>query len=143
VRLPVWLVRCSFALHMLETSATEPRYDPIPAAGWQSVFDAFSKSLDGRRVEIEVVGIAIGDQIPVEWAVLHGLNYDDKEDVFWVYFDAGDKDVEHAIPHPREILTRIGASGLEEVIVVDADGVKQFIRLRPSLMLSPHTDREP
>ena len=48
--------------------------------------------------------------------------------MFWVYLDLGDEDLEHAIPHPREILLRIGSSGLEEVIVVDADAVKHFTR---------------
>jgi uncharacterized protein DUF5335 len=141
--LPVWLVGCSFSSHMLEPSATEPRYDSIPATRWEASFDAFSKALEGRRTEIEVVGLAIGDQFQVDWASLKGLSYDRKDDVFWVYLDLGDKDLEHAIPHPREILTRIGASGLEEVIVVDAEGVKQLIRLRPSLMLPPRGDREP
>jgi hypothetical protein len=121
---------------MLEASATEPRYDSIPATRWEVFFDSFSKALDGRLTEIEVAGIEIGDQIEIERATLKGLSYDRKDDVFWVYLDVDDKDVEHAIAHPREILTRVGASGLEEVIVVDADGVKQFIRLRPSLMLS-------
>lgn len=128
---------------MFEASATEPQYDSIPATRWQGLFDAFSKALEGRRTEIEVAGTAIGDQIQVERASLEGLSYDRKNDVFWVYLDLGDEDLEHAIPHPREILTRIGSSGLEEVIVVDAEGVKHFIRLHPSLMLPSRGDREP
>jgi hypothetical protein len=125
---------------MLETSATEARYDSIPPGGWEAFFDAFSKALQGRRTEIEVVGLTIGDQIQVEWAPLNGLSYDRKEDTFWVYLDLGDKDLDHAIPHPREILTRIGAGGLEEVIAVDVEGVKHIIRLRAPLMLPPHEE---
>jgi len=125
---------------MLETSATEPRYDQIPPAGWEAFFDALSKSLQGTRTEIEVLDLGIGDQIQVEWAPLNGLGYDRKDDTFWVYIDLGDKHLDHAIPHPREILTRIGGAGLEEVIAVDADRAKHIIRLRAPVMLPPHEE---
>jgi hypothetical protein len=122
---------------MLETSATEPRYDSIPPASWQTFFDAFTKILQARRTEIEIIGLAIGDQIEVEWASLNGLSYDRKEDTFWVYLDLGEA-LDHAIPHPREILARTGVGGLEDVIVVDVDGVLHIIRLRLPPLLPPH-----
>ena len=82
---------------MLETSTTELRYDSIPPASWQAFFDAFAKVLRARRTEIEIIGLAIGDQIEVEWASLNGLSYDRKEDTFWVYLDVGES-LDHAIP---------------------------------------------
>ena len=43
---------------------------------WQAYFDRISKQIGGRRVEIEVASLDIGDQIGVEWVPLKGVTYD-------------------------------------------------------------------
>jgi hypothetical protein len=123
----------------LETTTETPAsaYLPIARENWQAYFDAVTKVLDGRDVEIEVVGLQFGDQIQAEWLPLDGLGYDRKADAFYVYVEGVDRDLGHAIVHPREIFVRRGAGGLEQVVVSDADGNKHIIRLRQPLAFPP------
>ena len=117
------------------TEATSVRYVPIVKENWQAFFDALTRVLEGRTVDIEVIGPEFGDQIQAEWLPLNGLTYDRKADTFYVYTESIDRDLDHAIPNPRDIVVRMGASGLEEVIVVDADRHEHIVRMRQALML--------
>lgn len=118
----------------LDTSTTSsPAYVAIPRENWRAFFDVFTNVVKGRRVEIEVAGLAFGDQIEVEWLTLNGLTYDSKEDAFYVYVE----DLDHAIPHPREILVRTGPHGIEDVVAIDHDQNEHLVRLREPLLLPP------
>jgi hypothetical protein len=66
---------------------------------------------------------------------LNGLTYDRKADTFYVYVAGIERDLDHAIPHPREILVRMGVGGVEEVVILDADGHEHLVRLRQPLVL--------
>ena len=121
----------------LDTTATpSPSYVPVAREKWQSFFDAFTRVLDGRQVEIEVVGLAFGDQIEAEWLPLNGLTYDPKADTFYVYVEGVERDLDHAISHPREILVRTGPGGIEEIVAVDPDQNQHIIHLRQPLLLT-------
>lgn len=122
----------------LDTSTTSsPAYVAIPRENWRAFFDAFTKVLEGRRVEIEVAGLAFGDQIEAEWLPLNGLTYDSKEDTFYIYVEDPERDLDHAIPHPREILVRTGPHGIEDVVAVDHDKNEHIVHLREPLLLPP------
>jgi Family of unknown function (DUF5335) len=98
---------------------------------WRLFFDGISKLLEGKRAEIEVASLALGDQIEAEWLPLLGLAYDPKDDLFEVTLDG----VDHLIPKPREIYIDDDVGGLMSIEVVAADGSRQIIKLRDPLML--------
>jgi len=62
-------------------------FQQIEKPGWQPLFDAISKIMDGKFVEIEVMGLDLGDQFEVEWLPdvewlpINGITYDPKDDV--------------------------------------------------------------
>jgi hypothetical protein len=98
---------------------------------WRPFFDRVSKLLVGKRAEIEVASLALGDQIEAEWLPLIGITYDPKDDLVEIALEG----VDHMIPKPREIYVEGGPIGLESVEIVDASGTKQIVLLRDPLML--------
>ena len=50
-------------------------------AEWQRYFDRISKAVIGKRAEIEIASLALGDQIEAEWLPLIGIAYDRKDDI--------------------------------------------------------------
>jgi hypothetical protein len=103
----------------------------LEKAEWRPFFDRISKALIGKRAEIEIASLALGDQIEAEWLPLIGIAYDPKDDILEIALDG----LDHLIPHPREIYvdqTGILMSSLE---VIDGDGVSQIVHLRDPLML--------
>lgn len=101
---------------------------------WRPYFDNASKILPGKRAEIEIDSLAIGDQIEAEWLPLLGITYDPKSDVVEVVLEG----LDHMIHHPREIYVdqEVGV-GLKSMEVVDQDNVRQIVRLRDPVMLPP------
>lgn len=104
----------------------------LDKAAWQKTFDQMSKSLlVGKQVEIEVVGLNIGAQIEQKWIQLLGISYDPEDDLIQILVEG----LDHLIHKPREVWVDHGAGGLASIEVVDADDVRQIIRLREPLML--------
>lgn len=104
----------------------------LDKASWQKTFDQMSKSLlVGKQVEIEVLGLDIGDQIEQDWIQLLGISYDPKDDLIQILVEG----LDHLIRKPREVWVDHGAIGLVSMEVIDADDVRQIIRLREPLML--------
>ncbi len=100
----------------------------LDKAQWKVFFDRFSKTLEGKQAEIEVASLALGNQVEAEWLELNGLTYDPKDDLLEVLLEG----LDHMIRRPREIYVESGAAGLESLEIIDADGVKQVVRLRDS-----------
>nr|WP_314544053.1 DUF5335 domain-containing protein [uncultured Massilia sp.] len=98
---------------------------------WQSYFDGMSKMVVGKQTEIEVASLAIGVQLEAKWIPLLGMTYDPKNDLLEVLLDG----LDHLIRHPRDIYIDQGPTGLTSMEVVDADDVRQIIRLRDPIML--------
>jgi uncharacterized protein DUF5335 len=98
---------------------------------WQPYFDIMSKALIGKRAEIEVASLKLGDQIEVEWAPLLGITYDPKDDLIEVALEGHD----HLINRPREVYVEDQALELASVEVIDAEDVREIILLRDPLML--------
>lgn len=97
----------------------------------KNYFERISRELSASSAQIEVAGLAIGDQIESDWSTLRGLSYDPRDDRLDVLLDA----LDHRIDQPREVYVDDGADGLHSVQVVDADGNRQIIRLREALRL--------
>jgi hypothetical protein len=98
---------------------------------WRTFFDRLSKTLEGKQAKIEVVSLALGDQVEAEWLPLLGIAYDPNDDIFEVALE----DLDHLIAKPRDVYVEEGPGGLVALEVVDADGVKQIVKLRDPLML--------
>jgi hypothetical protein len=98
---------------------------------WHPYFDHVSKVLDGKRVEVEVASLKLGDQIEAEWLPLIGIAYDPKDDLIEVALEG----LDHMIRHPKEVFVDQEAVLLTSMEVVDADDVRQIIKLRDPLML--------
>jgi Family of unknown function (DUF5335) len=104
---------------------------------WQSFFDLVSKMLEGARAEIEVDSLKLGAQIEAEWLPTYGMAYDPHDDIIEIAME----DVDHLIPHPREMYVDTGVEGLISMEIIDQDGVAQIINLREPLMLQPPEHR--
>ncbi|MDB5729512.1 MAG: hypothetical protein JWQ00_2717 [Noviherbaspirillum sp.] len=98
---------------------------------WRPYFDHVSKILDGKRVEIEVASLQIGDQIEAEWLPLIGIVYDPKNDLIEVALEG----LDHMIRHPKEVYVDQEAVLLTSMEVIDSDDMRQIIKLRDPLML--------
>ena len=123
------------------TAPPTATYEAIPKESWEPFFDAFSRVLEGARLEIEVIGLDLGDQIEAEYLPLDGLTYDRRSDTFFVLVEGPHRELDHAVPHPREILIRSGARGIEHVVVIAEDDHQHIIRLREPLMLPERAPR--
>lgn len=104
----------------------------LDKAAWQKTFDQMSKSLlVGKQVDIEVLGRDIGAQVEQKWTQLLGISYDPKDDLIEILVEG----LDHLIRKPREVWVDHGAVGLVSMEVIDADDVRQIIRLREPLVL--------
>jgi len=105
----------------------------IPKTEWRSFFDRVSKVLLGKRAEIEVATLDLGDQVVADWLPMLGITYDSKDDLLDVALDR----MSHLIRRPREIVVEEDDTGLKSVAVVDADGARQIVNLKDPLSLPP------
>src|ERR1700680_4867921 len=103
----------------------------LEKAEWRRFFDWVSRGLVGKRAEIEIASLALGDQIEAEWLPLLGITYDPKDDALEIALDG----LDHMIPRPRELYADSGVGALLSFEVIDADGVSQIFMLREPLML--------
>jgi hypothetical protein len=102
---------------------------------WSVYFDRMSKELLGKRAEVEVAGIPLGDQIEAQWLPLSGIVYDHRNDLVQVILGSADAHVDHMIRRPREIYVSHGTAGLESIVVLDGDGLEHIMTFRDPLML--------
>jgi hypothetical protein len=106
---------------------------------WRRFFDWVSKGLVGKRAEIEIASLALGDQIEAEWLPLLGITFDPKNDILEIALDG----LDHLISRPREIYIDDSAGVLSSLEVIDSDGISQIVQLREPLLLPapPSDDR--
>jgi uncharacterized membrane protein (DUF373 family) len=105
----------------------------LEKAEWRPFLDLVSKVLPAKQAEIEVASLKLGDQVEAEWLPLLGLAYDPNDDIVEVALDG----LDHMIPRPRELYIDNGIGSLSSLEIIDADGVKQIVKLRDPLMLPP------
>jgi hypothetical protein len=89
------------------------------------------EKLEGKQAEIEVISLGLGDQVEAEWLPLLGIVYDPNDDIVEVALE----DLDHLIQKPRDVYVEEGPGGLVALEIVDADDVKQIVKLRDPLML--------
>jgi hypothetical protein len=98
---------------------------------WRAYFDQMSKILVGKRAEIEVASLKLGDQLEAEWIPLLGISYDPKNDLIEIAL-AG---AHHRIERPREVWVEEKGVELSSLEIIDADGVHRIVSLRDPLVL--------
>ncbi len=104
----------------------------LPKPEWQSYCDHVSKGLMGKRAQIEVTGLRIGDQVAAKWLPLLGITYDSKGDLLEIALEG----LDHLIAKPRAISVDDGPEGLTSMEIVDSDGRRQIVKLMNPLLLS-------
>jgi hypothetical protein len=127
-----------------QTTQTQPHgeYRLVDKPRWANFFETITEALQGKRIEIEVAGLDLGDQIAAEHIVLNGVTYDRKDDTLYVYATDSENDLDHAIVHPREIVVSSRTGILDRIVVKDADNHLHVITLREALEL-PAPNRSP
>jgi hypothetical protein len=93
---------------------------------WKNYFDQTSKHLLGHQVELEIVGLDIGDQIEEEWINLEGLSYDPKENILFVHT----AETDHPILTPMEVIASEEGSLIRSIVVRDSNGNLQIMKFR-------------
>jgi hypothetical protein len=98
---------------------------------WHAFFDQVSKSLVGKRAEIEVASLDLGDQVEARWLPMLGVVYEPRTDLIEIALE----NVDHLIHTPREVFVDAEPAGLSSFEVVDGEGRQHIVRLRDPLML--------
>jgi len=105
---------------------------------WKPLLDFLSKRLlQGKRAEIEIAGLDLGDQIAAKWLPLNGIVYDHKSQIIEVSLGDGDEHVDHIIYGPREISLMEDVGLFISLSVLDRDGRHQIVKVRDPIMLPP------
>ena len=90
-------------------------------------FDDLSKFFEDDLVQIEVVGLKLGDQIEADYVTLNGMTYEPKEDILFLYL--GDE-LEHTIRNPVEIYIDEGEFGVDEIAIKCAHGHLHLVNFK-------------
>src|SRR5437762_12793483 len=67
----------------------------LPKTEWRPFFDRMSKPLLGKRAEVEVAALDLGDQVVAEWIPMIGITYDSKDDLVDVALDRTNRLIRH------------------------------------------------
>ena len=123
-----------------ELVPSDPAYAQLARSEWEDFFDRMSRAVAGRIVEVEVVGLDVGDQIAISHLQLTGMSYAPDENTLRLHVEGGASHVSHSIAHPREVYFRLGISGLTMIAVITADGRTELLNLRTPLALPPRLE---
>ena len=103
----------------------------LPKGEWKDYFDAFSRRLPAAKVEVDVSGLDLGDQVEAKDALLEGITYDPADDALEIFLKSGT----HVVPRPGAIQVDDEGGVLREVAVVDGDGHTQRILITAAASL--------
>jgi hypothetical protein len=106
---------------------------PLCRAEWRRYCDRISKQLEGRRAELDVASLNLGDRVEARWLPLVGVVFDARGDVLEVALGS----LGHSIFSPREIVLEETERGLVALEIVAADETVETLRFREPL----HLDR--
>lgn len=105
----------------------------LARAEWRGYCDRISKQVAGRRVELDVASLDLGDRVEARWLPLYGLVFDARGDVLEVALDG----VGHSILAPRDIQVEETERGLVALEIVAVDGTVETLRFREPLPMAP------
>src|ERR1700722_1047922 len=93
---------------------------------WRPFFDTMSKILEAKVAEVEVASLDLGDQTQAEWLPLIGTSCGPRAAGGEIALDGLDPQARK----PRETYMHDRAAGLPSLEIVDADGVRQIVKLK-------------
>jgi hypothetical protein len=108
----------------------------LPHESWHGFFTDMTQAVRGRQIDVEIVGMDVGDEQEAEGVPLSGITYEPVEDALYVFVDG---EVDHGISHPREIYVELGEAGVKQLVVFDAQDRREFVRIRAAMQL-PYGD---
>lgn len=103
----------------------------LAKAEWHFFFDRVAGALEGKRAQVEITGLRLGDQIEAKWVPLLGITYDQKNDLLEIAMEG----LDHLIRKPTSITIMEGADGLSGLEIVDSDQYRQIVTLVSPLKL--------
>jgi len=103
----------------------------LARADWRRYCDRLSRALAGRRVELDIASLDLGDHVEARWLPLRGVVFDTRSDVLEIAFDG----VGHSILAPRELHVEETERGLVSLEIVAANETVETLRLREPLRL--------
>lgn len=103
----------------------------LTRAEWRSYCDRVSKAVAGKKVELDVASMELGDRVEARWLPLLGIVFDARGDVLEIALDG----LGHSILAPRDLLLEETERGLVAIEVVAADGTVETLRFREPLRL--------
>jgi hypothetical protein len=103
----------------------------LPRGEWRRYCDRVSKEVAGRRVELDVASLDLGDHVEARWLPLLGVVFDARSDVLEIALDG----IGHSILAPRGIVLEETERGLVALEIVAADDTVETLRLREPLPL--------
>lgn len=103
----------------------------LTRAEWRRYCDGVSKAVDGRRVELDVASLGLGDRVAARWLPLLGLVFDARGDVLEVALDG----LSHSIISPRDLLLEETERGLVAIEIVATDDTVETLRFREPLRI--------
>jgi len=101
----------------------------LARAEWRRYCDRVSKTIAGRRVELDVTSMDFGDRVEARWLPLLGIVFDARGDVLEIALDG----IGHSILSPREVLLEETERGLVAMEIVGADDTVETLRFREPL----------
>lgn len=111
------------------------RYHQIAKPRWKDFFDQISRELQGQALELEMVGLDIGDQIEEPWAPLNDVSYRPAVDTIFLRL----RPFSYEIHQPREIVVEERELEIRSISVKDGKGHLQIMNFRRPLRLpEPH-----
>jgi hypothetical protein len=102
-------------------------------AEWRGYCDRISRAVAGKRVELDVASLELGDHVEARWLPLLGVVFDARGDVLEVALEG----VGHSIVGPRKILLEETERGLVAIEIVGADDTVETVRFREPLRVEP------
>ncbi len=102
------------------------QYRPIKQEERKDYFDFLSKMMKGQEIQIEVIGLDVGDQIEEAWTCLEGLSYDPLLDILHIHTDPAD----HVICRPLDVLALEDGLALKSLCAMDSDEHLRILNFR-------------
>ncbi len=97
---------------------------PLDKAQYQSYFQLMNKTLNNEQVELEVMGLDIGDQIEADWIQLDGISYDPEKDTL----NIDTKPLAHTIHAPSEIIVASEGTFVSAIRVKDSENHSHILK---------------
>jgi len=103
---------------------------------WAAFFDCLTRSLVGRRAQVEVASRALGSQMVASGLPFLGIVYDPRDDVIEITLEGFD----HRVPRPQEFYVDDPPFQCATLGLIDGDDVLRIVKLCDPLMIPPRFD---